>query len=169
MAGRVIYSPTRQHVCFFMYPVEAGLLAVAGTRWRCDSCGAVWELVRGTGWCVVVPAVPEGGAMTDDGWRQVHPKPEPAPAEVEVELVGGPRDGELRKVTSLETPLVFLAVLIPPAEEGASGTWDYVPSPAGVAAVDARDPAAFVYRVRHGFELGNGQPIPFDYMPPVPA
>lgn len=54
MPGKVISSPTQEHRCFLFYPTEAGLFATAGTRWQCDDCKAVWELVSGQGWKLVI-------------------------------------------------------------------------------------------------------------------
>lgn len=50
MSGRLVHTPISGHQCFFLFPTEAGLFAVVGTRWQCDECNSIWELVRGEGW-----------------------------------------------------------------------------------------------------------------------
>jgi hypothetical protein len=50
MTGKVISKPDIPHRCFLFFPPEAGLMAVAGTQWQCDTCRAIWTLVRGEGW-----------------------------------------------------------------------------------------------------------------------
>ena len=53
MTGKVVYSPKVQHRCFALFPPEAGLFCRQGTRWRCDTCGATWELISGHGWTII--------------------------------------------------------------------------------------------------------------------
>lgn len=53
MTGKLIYSPNKEHRCFLIVPPEAGFFAPVGTRWKCDDCGAIWELISSKGWQVV--------------------------------------------------------------------------------------------------------------------
>lgn len=53
MPGKIIPSPNQEHRCFFIFPREAGMFAPLGTRWQCDDCAAVWELVKDKGWQLV--------------------------------------------------------------------------------------------------------------------
>lgn len=54
MAGKIIPSPNQEHRCFLIVPAEAGIFATVGTRWQCDDCSAIWELITGKGWQLVV-------------------------------------------------------------------------------------------------------------------
>lgn len=53
MTGKIISSPNQAHRCFLFYPPEVGLFGMTGTRWQCDDCRKIWELVKGQGWQVV--------------------------------------------------------------------------------------------------------------------
>lgn len=99
--------------------------------------------------------------VNGEGWREIYPRRDPNPQPVEVELVGGPRDGEVRKVSDIDAAIVFRAVLIPPTKPGERGTWDFTELPGA-----ASDPGSkFVYRRRPDWPMSVGQSIPFDYMP----
>lgn len=50
MTGKIVASPNQEHRCFLFVPPEAGWFSPIGTRWQCDDCGAIWELVKGRGW-----------------------------------------------------------------------------------------------------------------------
>lgn len=53
MTGKIVASSNQEHRCFWFIPLEAGLLSPIGTRWQCDDCKTVWELIKGQGWVIV--------------------------------------------------------------------------------------------------------------------